>query len=152
MLISGLYGAKDENKIKLLVQTAKNGNEVFLKVKLRCTILFSIIIFVISIIPSIYGYGNILTADELMHRVNRIYEPEIDLGITLLAFLLLVYIIRGVVYFLLASFTTLMVRKTHNEFAVSVFTAMIVIIVSMILYFSKSNITMLLINIANRGI
>lgn len=151
MLISGLYGAKDENKIKLLVQTAKNGNEVFLKVKLRCTILFSIIIFVISIIPSICGYGNILTADELMHRVNRIYEPEIDLGITLLAFLLLVYIIRGVVYFLLASFTTLMVRKTHNEFAVSVFTAMIVIIISMILYFSKSNITMLLINIANRG-
>lgn len=151
MFISGLYGAKDENRTKLLVQTAKNGGEHLAKVKIRCSIVCGAIIYVISIIPSIYGYSHILKIDELKLKLNGLYDPQIEWGITLFTFLALVYIIRGIIYLLLGGLTTIMARKSKNEFVVSIFVSMIILIISMIFYFSKSNIAMILINIANRG-
>lgn len=151
LCISGLYGSKDENQTKLLVQTSKNGRERLMNVKRRCTIICGVLVYAVSLIPSIAGYMNILEFDELGQKVNLLYEPQIEWGISLFMFLLIINSIRGILYLFLAIATTIMAKKTSNEFVVSVFVTTIVIVIALILYFSKTNITMILINVVNGG-
>lgn len=151
MLLSGLYGAKDDKRTKLLLQTAKNGRTKLLCVKRRCAILCGFGIYLVSMIPSVAGVSAILEADELWQNVDRLYEPRIGWAIPLFLFLVIIYLLRGLCYLILAAWTTYSARKTENEFVTSIFASVVVIVVSLILYFSKNNIPMLLISIANRG-
>ena len=150
MLVSGLYGAKDDKRTKLLVRTSKNGRTKLLCVKRRCTILCGFSIYLVSMIPSVAGFSTILESDELKQNMKRLYEPRTGWAISLFLFLIIIYLLRGLCYLILVAWTTFLAGKTENEFVTSVFVSVIIIVASMILYFSKNNIPMLLISIANR--
>ena len=93
-----------------------------------------------------------LTIEELKVNVNKLYEPQISAGISLLVFLTLIYLIKALYFGLIGAITIALSKKTGNEFVVSVFVTLFVIVIALILYFSKINLTMILIKLANRGI
>ena len=93
---------------------------------------------------------HVLGIEELKVNVNKLYEPQISAGISLLVFLALIYLIKALYFGLIGAITIALSKKTGNEFVVSVFVTLFVI--ALILYFSKINLTMILIKLANRGI
>ena len=60
--------------------------------------------------------------------------------------------IKALYFGLIGAITIAFSKKTGNEFVVSVFVTLFVIVIALILYFSKINLTMILIKLANRGI
>jgi uncharacterized membrane protein len=61
-------------------------------------------------------------------------------------------LIKALCFGLIGAITIALSKKTGNEFVVSVFVTLFVIVIALILYFSKINLTMILIKLANRGI
>lgn len=117
-----------------------------------CAIIIGGIIYLTGLIPSIAGYMHVLGIEELKVNVNKLYEPQISAGISLLVFLALIYLIKALYFGLIGAITIALSKKTGNEFVVSVFVTLFVIVIALILYFSKINLTMILIKLANRGI
>ena len=105
-----------------------------------------------GLIPSIACYMHVLGIEELKVNVSKLYEPQISAGISLLVFLTLIYLIKALYFGLIGAITIALSKKTGNEFVVSVFVTLFVIVIALILYFSKINLTMILIKLANRGI
>lgn len=152
MFISGLFASKDEMQVSLLLKTSKNGRYRLMRVKKSCAIIIGGIIYLTGLIPSIAGYMHVLGIEELKVNVNKLYEPQISAGISLLVFLALIYLIKALYFGLIGAITIALSKKTGNEFVVSVFVTLFVIVIALILYFSKINLTMILIKLANRGI
>lgn len=152
MFISGLFASKDEMQVSLLLKTSKNGRYRLMRVKKSCAIIIGGIIYLTGLIPSIAGYMHVLGIEELKVNVNKLYEPQISAGISLLVFLTLIYLIKALYFGLIGAITIALSKKTGNEFVVSIFVTLFVIVIALILYFSKINLTMILIKLANRGI
>lgn len=148
LCLSGLFASKEENSCKLLVDSMRNGRGKLFNVKLVCGAGLLLIVFAISVVPSLVGYANVFEFDEMRHKLSLLYEPQIALGISIFAFMLIVGAVRLLVSAAVFVLTTLMAMKTHSEFVVSTFICTVLVVIALILYFSKMNINSIMINLS----
>lgn len=147
LLVSGLFASEKENKISTLIYSTKNGREKLLRSKLLCSTVLTAFIFVFTELPSWIGYGNILKSECLGQRLDLLYDPVIDSTLTLFALLVIIYLLKLMLYAVIVPLTITMARRTKNEFITSVFISTVVIIVCLVMYFLKTNISLIVISL-----
>ena len=147
LLVSGLFASEKENRIFHLIYSTKNGREKLLRSKLQCSIFLSILLFTLTQLPSWIGYTHILPAECLAQRLDLLYEPAMSSGVTLLCLLMLIYFLKLLLYAAIVLITILMARRTKNEFITSVFMSTVVMIVCLVMYFLKTNLSTIVISL-----
>jgi hypothetical protein len=147
LMVSGLYASEKENKISNLIYATRNGRKKLLKSKLRCSMFLIVIIFIFAQLPGWIGYGHIFKMECLKQRLYMLYQPEINSTLTLAGMLVLIYLLKLMLYVIIVLLTILMARKTKNEFITSVFMSTVIIVASLVVYFLKTNITLIFISI-----
>ena len=147
LLVSGLFASEKENRIFHLIYSTKNGREKLLHSKLLCSIFLSILLFTLTQLPSWIGYTHILPAECLAQRLDLLYEPAMSSGVTLLCLLMLIYFLKLLLYAAIVFLTILMDRRTKNEFITSVFMSTVVMIVCLVMYFLKTNLSTIVISL-----
>ena len=147
LLVSGLFASEKENRIFHLIYTKKNGREKLLRSKLQCSIFLSILLFTLTQLPSWIGYTHILPAECFAQRLDLLYEPAMSSGVTLLCLLMLIYFLKLLLYAAIVLITILMARRTKNEFITSVFMSTVVMIVCLVMYFLKTNLSTIVISL-----
>ena len=68
-------------------------------------------------------------------------------GVTLLCLLMLIYFLKLLLYAAIVLITILMARRTKNEFITSVFMSTVVMIVCLVTYFLKTNLSTIVISL-----
>ncbi len=147
LLVSGLFASEKENRIFHLIYSTKNGREKLLNAKLLCSVFLSILLFTLTQLPSWNGYARILPTECLAQRLDLLYEPALGSGMTLLCLLMIIYFLKLLLYAIIISLTILMARRTKNEFITSVFMSTVVVIVCLVMYFLKTNLSTIVISL-----
>lgn len=147
LLVSGLFASEKENKISRLIYATRNGRRKLLKSKLQCSVFIAILMFVFTELPSWIGYGHILKVECLGQKLNLLYDPEINSTVTLFWLIVIIYSLKLVLYAIIVSLTIFTSRKTKSEFITSVFISTVTIIASLVMYFLKTNISLIVISI-----
>lgn len=147
LLVSGLFASDKENKISRLIHATRNGRERLFRAKLLCSIALMLLLFAGSQLPGWIGYSHVLPTECLGQRLDLLLEPMIDSRMTLLGLLALIYALKLAVYAAILPLTMWMARRTKNEFITSVFLCTVLLIVCLVMYFLKTNLSWLVISI-----
>lgn len=106
-----------------------------------------IIIFAIYQIPTILGYKSALGNSAYLQKLENIYDPSIKCSLSILMLGILLLLVRLFLIILISSTTIIAARKTNDEFITTIAMSVVLVIVCLIMYFCKLNITGIIVNI-----
>lgn len=143
LFTSGLFASEMEHKISVLIYTTKNGRKSLQAAKLRCTVFITLLAFASAMVPGLIGYGHILGGGCLFQKLLYLYEPRTDSRMTILGLLVLICFVKLLLFTVMMALTVFMAKRTGDEFVTSIFMGTAVVVICLVMYFLKINVSTL---------
>lgn len=147
ILISGIFASDMENKMYRLSYSTVNGRRKLELAKAKCAVIAAAVLFVAFQIPWLVGYRSAAPIECLKQRLSLLYEPQINSEMTIMALLGIVILIRLLIFVVIFILTYILCRRSRSEFVSAVFMCALLIVICLVLYYMKLNLTRLILDL-----
>lgn len=145
MLLAGLYTADVRYMTEKMIYSTKMGRNHLQSARNICSAVIVLSIAILTEVPKFIAYRKIIETECLAQPLSAFYEPVMDSSMTLLTFLLTIFICKLLLFSIIAFFIIGIARKTKNELLTSTSGIVGIILATLILYYLQTDITVFLI-------
>lgn len=138
---------QQEYKMYRLSYSTVNGRRKLELAKAKCAVMVAAVLFVAFQIPWLVGYRSAAPIECLKQRLSLLYEPQINSEMTIMALLGIVILIRLIIFAVIFILTYVLCRRSRSEFVSAVFMCALLIVICLVLYYMKLNLTRLILNL-----